>query len=229
MSIATLLKTVLGLYLLSSYKSVPGAYFVRFYYHCSRLLLVPFVTGKNTKNIKRLQSTENGCFALARVSTYVSPLECDFYFHKNNATYFVEMDVSRAKLMCSIFQKLFLTSKRFPFVPVANVFTNFLKELKPFQSYDVVSSILGWDEKWIYVISRFTRNNDKILCSLSLTKYVLKDGRKTIPPVDALTICGLYNEQVEAISKKNMHVLKEQCGFHETTPLEQMTFDYIEL
>ncbi|EGA83931.1 YBR096W-like protein [Saccharomyces cerevisiae Lalvin QA23] len=119
-----------------------------------------------------------------------------------------------------------LNSKHYPYIPVANVFTNFLKEIKPFQKYSVSSRIICWDEKWIYVMSRFTIKKGTVLCSLSLTKYVLKDGRKTIKPKDALEYCGLYNEKVAKISEDNLKLLTERCGFHETVPLENLSQEY---
>lgn len=211
-----------------SYKSLPGAYFVRFYYYAIKNIITPKVINheENKKLQSRLQSETYGAMSQTKLSTYVSPMECDLYFHKNNATYFEELDVSRCDLMCKIFNKLFTDNgdKSWPYIPVANVFTNYLKELKPFEKYNVYSSILCWDKKWIYVVSRFTKCNDKILCSLSMTKYVLKDGRKTIPPQDALKQCGMWNEQVEALSQENLTILTTKCGFHETTPLEEMDF-----
>lgn len=233
--IATVLKYGLYLYLLSSYKSVPGAYFVRFYKYVVQNILVPLIsttTNKTTDTTpewhSRLQSNKYGAMSQTKLSTYVSPLECDLYFHKNNATYFEELDISRCDLMTKIFQPLFSTgnknNKPWPYVPVANVFTNYLKELKPFESYNVYSSILCWDEKWIYVISRFTKNGDKTLCSLSLTKYVLKEKRKTIQPKEALLDCHLWNQDVEELSQRNFQLLTQKCGFHETGPLEAMDF-----
>lgn len=76
-------------------------------------------------------------------------------------------------------------------------------------------------------MSRFTKKKRTVLCSLSLTKYVLKDGRKTISPKDALDICGLYNEEVASISAKNLELLTEQSGFHETKPLEGLKHEYL--
>lgn len=224
-----LLKWAVALYLLSSYKSLPGAYFVRFYATVIPTIVAPYITGMNTKNLKKLARNKNACFGAHTISTYASPFECDFYFHKSNSTYFEELDICRSGLMTKIFQKLFLKSKRWPYIPVANVFTNFLKDIKPFERYDVSSRILCWDEKWIYVISRFTKNNGKVLCSLSLTKYVLKDGRKTIPPKEALDFCGLYNEEVAKISSKNMKLLTEESGFHETKQLEALNEEYLQL
>lgn len=223
------LKYVAALYLLSSYKSLPGAYFVRFYAVIIPNIILPYLNGLKTKNLKKLASDKRASFATFTISTYASPFECDFYLHKSNSTYFEELDICRSGLMTKIFQKLFLKSKRWPYIPVANVFTNFLKEIKPFEKYDVSSRILCWDEKWIYVMSRFTKNNGKILCSLSLTKYVLKDGRKTIPPKEALEFCGLYNDEVAEISAKNLKLLTEESGFHETSQLEALDQVYLQL
>ena len=224
----TIFKWLFGLYLLSSYKTIPGAYFIRFYYAVLPPLVIPTIKGnKNTANIKRLQSNEYGALSYNRYKTYASPMECDAYLHKNNATYFSELDISRGELMAKVLQKLFLESKNYPFVPVANVFTNFLKEIKPFEPYTVSSSIICWDEKWIYVASRFMKKNNTVLCSFSLTKYVLKEGRKTITPKDAFEFCGIYNERVEKISKENYKILSENSGFHDTTKLEQIKYDYM--
>lgn len=227
--VSTLFKYLLILYLLSSYKTLPGAYFVRFYTPAVKYLLVPLFTGKNTKHTQRMQGQRYAALGYVKFSTYASPLECDLYFHKNNATYFEELDISRCELMCALFQKLFLFSKRYPFIPVANVFTNYLKEIKPFDRYSVTSSVLCWDDKWIYIISRFTKKNDTVLCSLSLTKYVLKDGKKTIRPRDALKYCGIYNEEVERVSQENMKILVEKSGFHNTTELEKLKLDYFRI
>lgn len=131
--------------------------------------------------------------------------------------------------MCKIFQKLILNSKHWPYVPVANVFTNFLREIKPFEKYVVTSSILCWDQKWIYVMSKFTKSNGKVLCSLSITKYVLKDGRKTINPKEALEACGIYNDEVAKVSEENLKLLTEKCGFHETKPLEELKHEYLQI
>ncbi|SCU84476.1 LADA_0D01882g1_1 [Lachancea dasiensis] len=219
-------KYLLILILLSTYKSLPGAYFVRFYIPVFRNLIIPQFKGTHTKNIESLQKDDNGCFSYTSLKTYASPFECDFYMHKSNSTYFEELDIARTDLMTKVFQKLFLNSKQYPYVPVANVFTNFLKEIKPFQPYEIRSCILCWDEKWIYVLSRFLINGGLQLASISITKYVLKDGRKTIPPKDALEFCGLYNPEVSQIASRNLQLLSTHCGFHETSPLEKIEHEF---
>ncbi|SCU93265.1 LAME_0F03202g1_1 [Lachancea meyersii CBS 8951] len=215
--------------LISTYKSLPGAYFVRFYARVFQNLIKPLILGKDTDTIRKLQKDKYGCFSYTKLSTFASLFECDFYLHKSNSTYFEELDVSRTDLMTKIFQKLFLTSKYYPFVPVANVFTAFIKEIKPFQAYQVRSSVFCWDEKWIYVLSRFMIKDGTQLAALSITKYVLKDGRKTIPPQTALEICGLYNDDVQHISQRNMKILSHECGFHEVDPLVKIEHEYSQI
>lgn len=211
-------------------------------------IMLPYLTGFDTDTIKRLRSRKYGCFSYNRIDTHCSPMECDLYMHKNNATYFTDLDVSRGDLMCKIFQQLFLGSKQWPYIPVANVFTTYFRDIKPFERYSVTSRILCWDEKWIYVLSEFTKpcsssnsanisksgierdlkRDNETLCSLSLTKYVLKNGRITISPVDAFTSCGLYNDDMVETNSKNYEILIKECGFHNTEPLEKMRFDYSE-
>ncbi|GAV53386.1 hypothetical protein ZYGR_0AI06700 [Zygosaccharomyces rouxii] len=228
MSFCTLFKCLFLLYLVSSYKSLPGAYFVRFFWAAFPSYILPRWMGyRDTKHVKRLQRNKYGCFAHVTTSSYVSPFEVDFYLHKSNSTYFEELDFNRTALMTRIFQKLGL-DKGLPYIPVANVFTNFLKEIKPFERYQISSVILCWDQKWIYVMSRYTKKNGKVLCSLSLTKYVLKEGRKTVSPRDALQYCGLYNDEAAEISKRNLALL-EKSGFDNIVELEKLEHSYLQI
>ncbi|CCK72330.1 uncharacterized protein KNAG_0J02510 [Huiozyma naganishii CBS 8797] len=216
-------------YLLSSYKSLPSAYFFRFYYYVIKNLIIPCVTGLKTRNIKKLQDNKYGALGYTVLSSYVCPFDCDFYMHKSNSTYFTELDISRTDLMSKVFQKLFLESKRYPYVPVANVFTEFMRELKPFQPYNIVSSILCWDQKWIFVISRFMTKNNTVQHTISVTKYVLKNGRITISPREALEYCGIYNETVAEISAQNYKLMSEDSGFHNTEALKKIKLDYVHI
>ncbi|KAL4747873.1 hypothetical protein BDW72DRAFT_196301 [Aspergillus terricola var. indicus] len=99
-------------------------------------------------------------------------------------------------------------------VALGGVSCIFKREIKPLQKFEIWSRVLSWDEKWVYVVSYFIRPgmgqkaigtgssggkkkgdeasvNLAILAS-SLTRYVFKDGRMTIKPVDVLRYNGLY-------------------------------------
>lgn len=202
----TTLKYLFYAYLASSYKSLPLAYYVRFYYIIVKNLILP----KSLRQEHKIKSP----FQIDSYKTYNSPFECDFYMHKSNSTYFEELDIVRTQLMTSIFQKFFIEfpteSKTWPFIPVANIFCNFKKEIKPFEKYRVDSRILAWDSKWLFIISKFVteKKGEDVICSTAITKYVLKDGRKTIKPEEALKFVGLWNEEFELKSQKNLKLVE---------------------
>ncbi|CDO92555.1 unnamed protein product [Kluyveromyces dobzhanskii CBS 2104] len=173
-----------------------------------------------------LQKDRYGVFRHTTLFTYCSFFEIDGYLHKSNSTYFEELDISRTDLMTKLFQKLFLTSKRWPYLPVAETSTCFFKDIAPLQRYQVKSSVFCWDKKWVYILSKFTVNDGSTLVSLSLTRYVFKDGRKTIKPTDALEICGIYNEEVEKISAKNLAYMEEHVGFENIQKLSELNGEY---
>ena len=91
--------------------------------------------------------------------------------------------------------------------PLGSVMTIFKRELKPFQRYQIRSRILGWNEKWLFVLSRFEfSDRNKTLAAIALSKYVFKFNKVTIPPEEAIKICGLDTlkiwKQEELILKK---------------------------
>lgn len=208
--VAKVLKGLLVAYLVSSYKSVPLAYYVRFYYVIMKTLVLPayFPTKKKYDELAVFKPTV--------VKTYNSPFECDFYLHKSNSSYFTELDIARAEYLGVTFEKLFLEYKKagksWPFVPVGLIQANFKKEIKPFQRYNIVTRALTWDRKWLFLVSKFItfdpKTNSEVECCTAITKYVLKEGRKTIPPQEGMKVAGLYNEEVEKIRLENIKLVE---------------------
>jgi hypothetical protein len=89
----------------------------------------------------------------------------------------------------------------------------FKREIKPLQRFEIWSRVLAWDDKWLYIVSYFVLpgtgvavmksldeeakkgrefDPNKTILASSLSRYVFKDGRMTIPPEDALVCNGLY-------------------------------------
>ncbi|CCH43387.1 putative secreted protein [Wickerhamomyces ciferrii] len=197
-------------FLLSTYKTLPGVFYIRFYYEIAMGIIFP----KFIKSLLINDYSEKSPFETSTSQTYNSPFECDAYCHKSNSTYFHELDISRARLMVSRLQKFFMfyqtESKTWPYVPLANIFVTFKKEIKPFQSYQVKHRILGWDRKWLFILSKFVSTGEKgeIIHAVCITKYVLKDGRKTISPKEALKFCGYQIEQYEEEAKRGVDLVK---------------------
>lgn len=104
-------------------------------------------------------------FAPLTISSRTPLLEIDHNIHKSNSTYFSDLDESRTALMVHM-----LSSTKFspaeldkagfkgPFaVILGSVHASFLREIKPYERYEVRSRILGWDQKWILIGSVFVR------------------------------------------------------------------------
>ena len=223
-------KILVAVFLLINYKALPLVYYVRFYTQLLKHVLIPYYKyGAKNPLIAKLQKDTHGVFSTTVLHTYNSLFETDMYMHKNNGTYFVDMDIARTELMSKIFVKSWMTCKKWPIVPVGSIHAIFKKEIKPLQKYTIESNILCWDEKWIYVICKFfikNSKNEKILATYGLTKYVLKEGRKTIPPEGALEDCGLLNETVLEINNKNLDILIAQNGLIDSEKLIQLKHSY---
>ncbi|KAF5093319.1 hypothetical protein D0Z03_002467 [Geotrichum reessii] len=136
-------------------------------------------------------------FKTSTWTSFTNLLEVDANLHKSNSTYFTDLDLARTQLLLPLFKDFFighrLATGRFPYVPLGSVMTVFRREISPLQRYAVRSRVLGWDGKWLFVLSRFEitagrRQQDpaKNLAAVALSKYVFKDGRKTIAPEDAI-------------------------------------------
>ncbi|PWY88190.1 hypothetical protein BO70DRAFT_309720 [Aspergillus heteromorphus CBS 117.55] len=140
-------------------------------------------------------------------------MELDFNIHKSNSTYFSDLDVSRTALMSSIVVKgAALLEKRlgeqgkkgFLGFILGSVYTTFKREIPAYTKYEIKSHVASFDQKWIYIVTYFLkpstgsskkRQDDpevfrKRLYAISISKYVLKKGRYTVPPKDAFEAAG---------------------------------------
>lgn len=101
-------------------------------------------------------------------TTQVPLMEIDFNMHKTNSSYFADVDIARAHLVCTLFSVGIehcrggtgaFTGANLPIFSCAlgAVTCTFKRELKAYQSYELWTRVLSWDEKWIYLITHFVR------------------------------------------------------------------------
>lgn len=145
----------------------------------------------------------------------------DYNLHKSNSTYFSDLDVSRTALVTKLYikgcgilnKKLTKEGKgRGPLaVILGSVYTNFKREIPAYKRYEVVSKVVGWDEKWLYIVTWFLNPSvskkspktggalsppdGKALLAMSVSKYVVKKGRWTVAPEAVLAAGGLLPEK----------------------------------
>ncbi|WPK24990.1 hypothetical protein PUMCH_002289 [Australozyma saopauloensis] len=216
-----MIKVALALFALSSYKLLPFAYMIRFYYQVFRHIFTKRSGYVKTKeNTYGIGNQPLDLFRQVAYRSYTSPLEIDMYLHKSNSTYFTDLDIARTKLVCVIFQKLFMkywnnesgefkkrSINNCPYIPVGTVQCTFKREFKVFQKYSVVSSVFAWDHKWLYVVLKFVLSKG-VLSAVAVTKYVFKrNGRITMKPAEFIAECGLLNNEVEKINAENYKLI----------------------
>ncbi|GMM29739.1 hypothetical protein DAMA08_024840 [Martiniozyma asiatica (nom. inval.)] len=173
---------------LSSYKTLPFVYEIRFWLVPFRYLIIPCKKSK----------LANSPFQKFSRSTYCSPFECDFFgFHKTNSSYFTELSIARTETVLVAMFEYFKSLKKLtdiPFIPLAEVECSFLKEISPFQKYDVVCRIAGMGEKWVWILSVFVvkaqgnhnahyikhKGSNWRVCAVAVSKIIFKKGRKTL-------------------------------------------------
>ena len=72
----------------------------------------------------------------------------------------------------------------------------FQRPLGPFQSYRLISTILGWDEKWFFIEQRF-ESNGKVFAR-GIIKGLFRGPKSSIPPSTVLAALD-YHEKSPGI------------------------------
>ncbi|KAH8695528.1 hypothetical protein BGW36DRAFT_299836 [Talaromyces proteolyticus] len=216
-------KVLVTIFLLSNFKSLPFAWHIRLLRGYRWLL---------RSNRPKDGPSPAKLFQPMILSSGNSLGELDYNLHKSNSTYFADLDIARAHLMCTLFSSgvdyARNARKRTGILGVSDdliglalgaVSCTFRKEVKPFQSYEIWTRVLSWDEKWMYTVTHFVRKDthrprsftllppnyysprqgklndlarkeDAIFAS-ALSKCVWKKGRRTVSPEIMLQVSGL--------------------------------------
>jgi hypothetical protein len=184
-------------------KNLPFAWHIRIFYHFARNMRRP--PGIKKVISETSNSTTHPVFRPVSIWTSSPLLEIDYNLHKSNSTYFSDMDISRTALVTNLLSAGFRSGnaelerqghKGPNNVILGSVHTSYHKEIKPYERYEIRSRVLGWDQKWLIILSTFIRPGAKgkpetILAS-SLSKYVVKKARYTVPPANCLAAAGWF-------------------------------------
>ena len=114
-----------------------------------------------------------GLLEESRVSFRVLPTDCDINCHMNNGRYLSFMDLGRVHLMKQLGAIRTIFRKRWmPVLAAADI--NFIRQLAPFQRFDLVTRIVTWDEKYCYMEQRFESKG--ALCAHAYVKGLFLDA-----------------------------------------------------
>ncbi len=140
----------------------------------------------------RLRSvTRRGLFDESRVAFRVWPNDCDLNLHMNNGRYLTFMDLGRTHLMAQAGTvKEFLRRRWLPVMAAAEI--TFIRSLAPFQRFELVTKLVTWDEKYIYLEQTF--ESEGRLCAHAFVKALFLHRGAKVPNADVVRAIGYEGE-----------------------------------
>jgi hypothetical protein len=108
------------------------------------------------------------------------------------------------------------------FIALGGLACNFKKEIKPYQKYEMWTRVLSWDRKWFYLVTHLVKPGvakpkgwtlqpwkktkgaevdaetlKGAIFASSISKYVVKNGRRTVSPEQVLIDAGMVPPKPE--------------------------------
>ena len=121
----------------------------------------------------------------------VLPNDLDLNMHMNNGRYLSIMDLGRTDLLLRIgLGQHLIENKWMPIV--GHLHMRYRRPLKAFQYYELLTRIVTWDEKWVYLEQRFISNNKCI--AVGLVQGLIRGKKGNIPTYDLLALVGFNNK-----------------------------------
>ncbi len=132
-----------------------------------------------TTFVRALFRSKLGLFEESRLRLRVWPNDFDAYLHLNNGRYLSMMDLGRFDLVIrNGLGRIMWTRKWFPVVGSSMI--RYRRPIDAFRSYDLYTSLVGWDEKWMYIAHRFEKDGE--LMAAAIIQGVFKGAEGTIAP-----------------------------------------------
>ena len=119
----------------------------------------------------KLSLADNG-----RISLRVLPNDLDLNFHMNNGRFLSVMDLGRIDLIIRMGMLKTLSSNGW-YPVIGAIHTTFRKSLYLFERYDIVTHIVGWDDKWVYLSQRIERDGQEVATAVMKTLFMSEDGK----------------------------------------------------
>ncbi len=135
-------------------------------------------------------------FSSATTSFRVNLLDLDLNAHMNNGRYFSIMDLGRFDLMLKANTFWALLAKGYlPVVTSQSI--RFKKSLGILQKFDVTTRIEAWDERDLYILQTFSRNNEVYAEGIVKARFI-KKGKGSISTKELFESIGLKFQQSDA-------------------------------
>jgi acyl-CoA thioesterase FadM len=124
----------------------------------------------------------------------VWPTDLDLNRHVTNGRYFTLADIGRMHYVLRT--GAFRVALRHRAVPiVGDTWGKFRRELKLFESFEIHTRMLGWDDKWSFVEHRFVRQGSVI--GVVVMRGLFRSSKGTVSPRELAREMGLAPEPPE--------------------------------
>ncbi|CAO3569081.1 unnamed protein product [Mortierella alpina] len=193
------------LVLLLNFKSLPGVFHAKM---GLRIAMVQLYSLRHRRGF-RISPTDT---SIVRERVWVDELDLNFHF--SNSSYGKNCDYARVKYVTSLFGPSVLPLhplRKIAFALGGNQMW-FKKEISLFQSYEIRTRLLTWNQKWFIIEHRMYapagRGSGQTLCAIGISKFVLKYAggswkNKTIPFLDALEMVGHDVRKLRVLEAKS--------------------------
>ena len=132
-----------------------------------------------------------GLFNESRLTFRVLPNDLDLNLHMNNGRYLAFMDLGRVHLMAQA--GLMAPVRRRRWMPVlAAAEITYLCSLNSFERFDLVTRVMTWDEKYVYMEQTFERDGE--LCAHAYVKGLFLSGEGRVPNAEVVAAIGYVGE-----------------------------------
>ncbi|EMD32297.1 hypothetical protein CERSUDRAFT_162052 [Gelatoporia subvermispora B] len=170
--------------------------------------------------------------------TFASPDDCDFRLHLSNSSYAKTLDAARVKYAVQCFPTFFHIGG---WMGLGATYYKFHREISLGSPYEIRTSILTWDSKWTYLVTRFVtqsrpsmhkkgannrdltnRVSSGVVCHcIAVSMLCCKIGRITIPPALALATEGFCDSGTDGDENALTHYSRDNPPPHWKHPFPQ--------
>jgi acyl-CoA thioesterase FadM len=137
-------------------------------------------------------------------------MDLDLNMHQNNGRYLSCMDIGRFDLAFAL--GLHIPIFKHKWMPLLGSSTiRYRKSLALWQSFELVTSIAGWDEKWVFMQQEFSVKDE--IYALGATKVLFRSKQGNIPTATLMEYANI-EEQSPQLPKwiQDWHVADQALG-----------------
>ena len=125
-------------------------------------------------------------------------LDIDMMQHMNNASYLTHAELARWELFTQSGLLHWAMSKKTSFI-VASTSISYLREIKPFQPFEVHTRVVATDDKSIFISQEFHTEGSSHLLAQYITRAIIR-GAEIVHPHELLVAIGANDKLIESIS-----------------------------